>query len=95
MHINFRSWERNVPQSLLHLLGPLLHQIVDVWHLLGVVYGGRWASFMQVLHAVDPARNLLRLLIRVLYRFNVHWSGADDVSLLDVAELYDSLVLRV
>ena len=38
MHIDVGSWEGNVLKGLLHLLGPLLHEIVNIGHLLGIVH---------------------------------------------------------
>lgn len=55
MHVDIGGGERNVTESLLHVLVPLSHELVEVWHLFCVVYSGGWSSLVQILHAVDPS----------------------------------------
>ena len=95
MHINFRSWERYVLKSLLHLLGPLLHKVVYIRHLLRVIHSGRWYCLMQILNTIDPARYFLLFLIGVLNRFDIHRCRSHNIALLDVSELDHCLVFWV
>lgn len=95
VHIDFGARERDVLEGLFHILGPFLHQVVDVRHLFSVVDCGRRTSLVKVLHAVDPARDLLWFLISVLDGFDIHRGRAYDVSLLDVSQLNNCLIFWV
>lgn len=95
MHINFRSWEWNIFQSLFHFRRPLLNEGIDIGHLFGVVDSGRWSRFVELLNTVDPPRNVLRLLVRALYRLDVHRSRTYHILLLDVTQLYHCFVFRI
>lgn len=95
VHIDLGPWEGDVLEGLLHILGPFLHQVVDVRHLFSVVDRGGGTGLVEVLHAVDPPRDLLGLLISVLDGFDIHRGSAHDVSLLDVSQLNNCLIFWV
>jgi len=50
---------------------------------------------VKILDAVDPARDLLRVLIGMLNGFDIHRSSSHNVTFLDVTQLNNRLVLRV
>ena len=95
VHVDLGTWERNVFESLFHLLGPLLHQIVYIWHLFSVVDSGRGPCLMQILHAIYPARDLLGFLVGVLNRFDVHRSCTHDIALLNVSQFNHCFIFWV
>lgn len=95
MHVDLRPREGDVLQCLLHLGRPLLHQVVDVGHLLGIVHCWWGTGLVQVLHTVDPARDLLGLLISMLNRLDIHGCCANDVTLLDVSQFNNGLIFRI
>jgi hypothetical protein len=37
VHVDLWAWERNLPQSLLHLWIPLFHELIELRHVLRVV----------------------------------------------------------
>jgi hypothetical protein len=43
MHVYFWPREWDLSQSLLHLWTPFFHEIVDVWHLLGIINCRCWS----------------------------------------------------
>lgn len=97
MHIYLRSWEWDFSERLLHIWIELLHECVDVWHLLRVVHSRCRSGLMQLLHTVDPSRDFLRLLISTFDGLDVHgWSRSlVHVSLLDILELDQFVVVAV
>lgn len=54
---------RHLCQQLLDLLGPDLHERVDVGHWLGVADGGRLLGLVDVPDRVDPLHDLLGVLL--------------------------------
>lgn len=95
VHIYIRPRELHFFQSLLHFGIHLGHQLVEVWHLLRVVYRWRRSSLVQILHAIDPPRYVFRSLIRILYRLYAHGCSAHNVFTLDVLQLQNCFVLAV
>ncbi len=95
VHVNFRAWERCLLERLLHLRRPLLHQCLDIWHVLRVINSGRRPCLVQVLHTADPAGNFARLLVSLFDRINVDGGGTRNIFALHILELQDSLVFVI
>jgi len=95
VHINFRTREWNILECLLHLLRPFLHQVVYIRHLLGIIHCRRRPCFVQILHTIDPARDLFRFFVCMFNWFDVHRSCANNVTLLNISELYHGFVFRI
>lgn len=67
VHVDFWTWEGDFSQGLLHLRTPLLHEGLNIRHLLGVVHSWRRPCLVEILHTFNPTRNLLGLLVSILY----------------------------
>jgi len=95
VHINFRPREVNIFECCFHLWLPLFHQRVVVWHVLAVIYS-RWrTSAVQILHCSNPPCNLLRLLISLLNRVNVHGSCTNHIFALNIFQFKHRFVFVV
>lgn len=95
VHVDFGAWEVNLAEGSLHFRVPLLHEVVDVWHILRVVHGRRGTSLVEVAHAVDPAVDFLLFLVGVLDRVHVERGRTHNILGLDILELQDSFVFVV
>ena len=95
IHLNLWSWESDLLEGCFHFWIPLLHQSVVVGHVLGVIDCRRGSCLMQILHTANPARNFLRLFVRVFNGVHIDWGCSHDVLTLHVLQFQHSLVLVV
>ena len=95
VHVDLRARERNASKRLLQLRIPLLHERVKLGHVLCVIDCWGWSALVQILHRVHPPADLLRFLISILDRIDVHGRGTDNILALHVFQLENGLVLVV
>lgn len=95
VHVDLRSRELDFLQGLLHLRVHFAHQLVEVRHLLSVVYGGRRSRLVEVLHAIYPSRDFLWLFIGAFDAINIHGSRSHHIFALDVLQLKHRFVFAI
>lgn len=95
VHVDFGTREIDLLEGCLHLRLPLFHQCVEVGHIFRVVYCWGRPRLVQVLHCADPPWNFLWLLVRLLYRINVHRRRSDYIFTLDIFELQNGFIFVV
>lgn len=95
VHVYLWSWECHILKCLLHLGIHLRHQLVEVWHLLRVVHSWWRPRLMQVLHTINPPRDVFWSLVSIFYRLNTHWRGAYNILALNVLQFQNCLILAV
>jgi hypothetical protein len=96
VHIDLSSWEAHLLEGLLELLRHFYHQlIVEIGHLLAIIYSWWRPSLMQILDAINPSGNLLWLFVRMLYRVHINRGCSNDILALHILELEHCLILAV
>mmetsp|Transcript_40522 Transcript_40522/g.65728 ORF Transcript_40522/g.65728 Transcript_40522/m.65728 type:complete len:232 (-) Transcript_40522:482-1177(-) len=73
VHIELGAGELGRCEQLLELVGPHLHQLLNVGHVFGVVYGGRGLVLMQLVDGRDPGGHGFGVLVGRVDVAHHHW----------------------
>lgn len=96
VHIDVSPWETEFLECLLKLCRHLDHQlIIEIGHLLAIIYSWWRPGLMKICNAIDPSRYLFWFLVGRLYCVHCYWGSSHDILALDILELENCFILTV